>query len=98
MRIQIALVVTAIGLVGASAAAGRTAKLPRSALTPDSVAFRDRLHGILGGGWQGCEYSSGHCRPEGTISVTSDGGRTWRVVRRTARPVVAAAYSRRGNY
>lgn len=98
MRRATALAVITLGLVAASAAAGHTAKLPSSALTPDAVAFRDRLDGILGTGWQGCEFSNGHCTPQGTISVTSDGGRTWTVVRRTSRPVVAAAYWTEGKY
>ncbi|HEX4323911.1 MAG TPA: hypothetical protein VHZ77_04685 [Gaiellaceae bacterium] len=98
MRSGVALVAITIGLVAASGATGHTTGLPHSALTPDAVAFRDRLHGILGGGWQGCEFSNGHCHPQGTISVTSDGGKTWTVVRRTSRPVVATAYWRRGDY
>lgn len=86
------MVVAAIGLIFLSAAAGapaRTAdRLPRSALVPNAVAFLGRLHGVLGTGWENCGFNAG-CRPEGAISITSDGGKTWRLVRRTPRPVVA---------
>src|SRR5437764_8229227 len=98
MRRAIALGVIGVALGAASAAAGGSAGFPRSALTPNAVAFRDRLHGILGSGWQGCEYSHPRCRVAGTISTSSDGGKTWRVVLKTPRPVVAAAYFRRGEY
>ena len=76
------MVVAAVGLIALSAAAGapaRTvARLPRSALVPNAVAFRDRLYGVLG--------------TQGTISATSDGGKTWHVVHRTRSPVVAVAF------
>ncbi|HEY2072134.1 MAG TPA: hypothetical protein VGG88_01025 [Gaiellaceae bacterium] len=44
----------------------------------------------MGTGWQACANQGGAfgCRPQGTISVTSDGGKTWRVLLRTPRPVV----------
>jgi hypothetical protein len=93
MRSRIALAVVLVGLIAVSASAARPSRLPRSALTPNAVAFRDRLHGILGSGWQGCEYRTSPCRTAGAISVTSNGGRTWRVVRRTARPVVYASFA-----
>ena len=98
MPTGIALGVLGTALIAASAAAGGSGGLPGPALTPNAVAFRDRLHGVLGTGWQGCEYSHSRCRVEGTISLTSDGGKTWRVVRQTPRPVVAAAYLARGRY
>ncbi len=82
MRTRVALLVAAVGLFSLSAAAGapaRTvARLPRSALVPNAVAFRDRLYGVLG--------------TQGTISATSDGGKTWHVVHRTRSPVVAVAF------
>jgi photosystem II stability/assembly factor-like uncharacterized protein len=59
---------------------------------PNTIAFRDRLHGVLGAGWESCVDSAFHCRPQGTISLTADGGRTWRVAARTPRPVVAVGY------
>jgi hypothetical protein len=47
----------------------------------------------MGTGWQSCVGSSGFgCRPQGTISLTSDSGKTWRVVLRTPRPVVAVGW------
>jgi hypothetical protein len=96
MRTRVALLVAALGLLALSAAAGAPARtvahLSRSALVPNTVAFADRLHGVLGTGWTGCENRAFHCRPMGTISVTSNGGKTWRVVVRTKRPVVDAAY------
>ena len=50
---------------------------PRAALVPNAIAFRDPSRGLLGTG-----------RTTGTISLTTDGGRTWRVLLRTPRPVV----------
>src|SRR5438874_2038545 len=52
-------------------------------LPPNSVAFRDVHHGAL---------ASGDTRG-GAISLTGDGGRTWRVVLRTKRPVASVAYA-----
>lgn len=53
------------------------------------MAFIDRRHGVLGTGWEGCVNRAFHCRPQGTLSLTADGGKTWRIVLRTSRPVVA---------
>lgn len=90
------MLVAAAALVAVSAVAGASARtgtgLPRSALVPNTVAFIDRLHGILGTGATACVHGGRNCRLQGTISVSSDGGRTWRVVRRTPNPVVSAAY------
>ena len=67
---------------------------PRVALVPNAIAFRDPSRGLLGTGWTPCGFNSGFgCRPQGTISLTSDGGRTWKVVLRTPRPVVAVGSS-----
>jgi hypothetical protein len=47
----------------------------------------------MGTGWQGCaESSTFGCKPQGTVSITSDGGKTWRVLLRTPRPVVSVAW------
>jgi hypothetical protein len=73
--------------VTASASSSSGLLPPR--LVPNAVAFSDRLHGVLGTGWENCGFNDSHCRAEGTIALTSDGGKTWRVVRRTPRPVVA---------
>ena len=76
------MLVAALGLIALSAAvsapARSSAKLPRSALVPNAIAFRDRLHGVLG--------------TQGTISATSDDGQTWHVVRRTSSSVIAVAF------
>lgn len=88
MRRGIALLALGVAL---SAATGiSAASLPRPALVPNAVAFRDRLHGVIGTGFRYCP--SRGCRTAGTVSLTSDGGRTWHVVLRTGRPVVAIGY------
>ncbi|MHB8470588.1 MAG: WD40/YVTN/BNR-like repeat-containing protein [Gaiellaceae bacterium] len=66
---------------------------PRVALVPNAIAFRDPRRGLLGSGWQSCADSAAFgCRPQGTIELTGDGGRTWRVVLRTPRPVVSVTW------
>ncbi|MES1246588.1 MAG: hypothetical protein ABUS54_02815 [Actinomycetota bacterium] len=60
---------------------------PRAALVPNAIVFRDRRHGALGGGLTG---------GTGTVQVTADGGRTWRVVLRTPTPVTAISYAGKG--
>jgi photosystem II stability/assembly factor-like uncharacterized protein len=45
---------------------------------PTAIAFRDPAHGVLG--------------TTRAVEVTGDGGRTWRVVFRTPRPVVSVGY------
>jgi hypothetical protein len=61
------------------------------ALVPNAIAFRSPRYGIMGTGWQSCAHPDFHCRPQGTISLTTDGGRTWKVLLRTPRPVVAVS-------
>jgi hypothetical protein len=85
------MLVAAVALVAAPAAAGRSAgpSLPsRPALAPTAVTFADHLHGELGLASPNCDG----CNPRGAIAVTADGGKTWRVVRHTDRPVVAIAF------
>jgi photosystem II stability/assembly factor-like uncharacterized protein len=65
---------------------------PRVALVPNAIAFRDPQHGIMGTGWQNCAASGWGCRPQGTISITSDGGKTWRVLFRAPRAVFGVGY------
>jgi photosystem II stability/assembly factor-like uncharacterized protein len=65
---------------------------PRVALVPNAIAFRDPSRGLLGAGWTSCSTTGSGCRPQGTIQLTGDGGRTWRVVLRTPRPVTAVAF------
>ncbi|MFL5910913.1 MAG: hypothetical protein ACJ768_10135 [Gaiellaceae bacterium] len=67
---------------------------PRVALVPNAIAFRDPSHGIMGTGWQSCAFTGFGCKPQGTISLTTDGGRTWTVLLRTPRPVVAVSVDR----
>lgn len=65
---------------------------------PNAVAFANRLHGVLGSGWESCLNKAWHCVPSGAISVTSDGGKTWTVARKTPRPVITATYAGHGDY
>jgi photosystem II stability/assembly factor-like uncharacterized protein len=72
-----------------SAGVARSAAPPsRVALVPNAIAFRDPSRGVLGTGWTSCASGGFGCRPQGTISLTTDGGRTWKVVLRTREPVV----------
>jgi photosystem II stability/assembly factor-like uncharacterized protein len=66
---------------------------PRVALVPNAIAFRNATHGVLGTGWSGCTNYQFGCKPQGTISLTTDGGKTWTVTLRTPRPVVAVGWS-----
>jgi photosystem II stability/assembly factor-like uncharacterized protein len=89
---RLAVLVAAPMLVGSSAAgtltAGSSAALVRrTAPVPNAVTFFDRRHGVLAMSYQLCVNQG--CRVKGTISMTSDGGRTWRVVLQTPRPVVS---------
>jgi photosystem II stability/assembly factor-like uncharacterized protein len=45
---------------------------------PLAIAFRDPAHGVLG--------------TSRTIELTADGGKTWKVVLRTPRPVVSVSF------
>jgi hypothetical protein len=90
------MLVAAVALIALSTAASAPARthdrVPSYGLLPNAVAFFDRQHGVLGTGLESCANATFQCRLQGTISVTSDGGRTWHVVVRTKRPVVAVAY------
>lgn len=85
MRTSVAVLVAAVALILLSGASGSPSP-PR--LYPSAVAFSDRLHGKLSFASAECES----CRPGGAIAVTSDGGKTWRVVRHTDRRVVAIGF------
>ena len=61
---------------------------PRAAVVANAIAFRDPSHGVLGTGWTSCGDPGFGCRLQGTISLTTNGGRTWKVVLRTPQPVV----------
>jgi photosystem II stability/assembly factor-like uncharacterized protein len=73
--------------LGAGASGQTTDRATAPALVPSSIAFWNGSDGLIGTG-RGC------CA--GTVSVTSDSGRTYHVVLRTSRPVkwVATAGSR----
>jgi photosystem II stability/assembly factor-like uncharacterized protein len=60
--------------------------LPHTAVVPSAIAFWDARHGLLAA--NSCPRSGGSCRT-GTISLTADGGRTFRVVLHTRRQVLA---------
>jgi hypothetical protein len=79
----------ALGLAAILAGTALAAKPGRVALAPNAIAFRDPQHGLVAAGWLGCESSAYGCKLQGTISKTSDGGKTWKVVHRAPRPVVA---------
>jgi len=83
MKSGVALLVSVVALVVLSTASGSRTSIPRAALYPNTVAFADRMHGALGTGEPG---SHG-----GTIELTSNGGQSWHLVRRTRRPVSAIA-------
>jgi photosystem II stability/assembly factor-like uncharacterized protein len=86
MRSGAAMLVAVVALAVLSTASG--ARSPHSSLYPSAVAFGDRLHGELG-------FTSAHCsgcKPRGAIAVTSDGGKTWSLVRHTDRRVVALSF------
>ena len=72
-----------IALLETTGAPARTSRRVPLSLLPNAVAFVDRSHGVLGTGYR----YRGH--EGGAIELSSDGGRTWHIVRRTATPVVA---------
>jgi len=85
----VVLLVSAVALFVLSGAAGSPSS---QRLVPSAVVFSDRSHGVLG-------LASPHCTgcaASGAIAMTSDGGKTWRVVARTHRRVVAAGYYKYG--
>jgi hypothetical protein len=63
------------------------------ALLPNATAFWDVAHGLLGTGFQYCARAN--CEG-GTISLSEDGGRTSRMLVRTAGPVSWASVAARG--
>ena len=92
MRSGIALVVSTAALVVLLTASGSRATPRPTPLYPNAVAFSDATHGALGTGYP---YGG---NPGGTIQLTSDGGRTWRIALRTPRPVVKLAVEGRDWY
>jgi hypothetical protein len=83
------LLVSAVALSVLSGAAGSASS---QRLMPSAVAFVDRSHGVLGLASRHCPG----CAASGAIAMTSDGGKTWHVVVRTHRRVVAAGYYKDG--
>ena len=59
--------------------------LPPTSPVPTAVAFWDARHGLLGA--RDCTFAA-RCRG-GTIELTTNGGRSFRIVERTRRPVIA---------
>jgi photosystem II stability/assembly factor-like uncharacterized protein len=81
----------------AAEASGTWAKSPRSALAPSALAFYTSTRGLLGTGGVGCSDPAARCRG-GTIQLTSDGGRSWRIVLRTAWAVVSLSIDPQGTW
>jgi photosystem II stability/assembly factor-like uncharacterized protein len=79
-------IVGVLACVGASApTAGSTNTTPAALVVPSAIAFWDSGHGVLGTGT--CPGATrGACRG-GTIELTSNGGRSFRLVLRTRHPV-----------
>jgi photosystem II stability/assembly factor-like uncharacterized protein len=98
MRAGIALVVVVAASGAVATAAARSSAIPRSGLVPSAVAFSDASRGLLGTGELGCSDPTAHCRLRGTIQRTTDGGRTWRIVRRTPWPVVSVSIDAEGDW
>jgi hypothetical protein len=98
MRLGWTLPILCTGVAAAALSAcgsHRVSQPPRVALVPNAIAFRDPLHGIEGTGWTACAADKAFgCRAQGTISATTDGGHSWRVVLRTPRAVVAVGVTR----
>jgi photosystem II stability/assembly factor-like uncharacterized protein len=80
-------IVGVLGCVGAGApTAGVTSAGHAAPLVPYAIAFWDSRHGVLGTGT--CPATTrGACR-EGTIELTSNGGRSFQLVLRTRHPVI----------
>jgi photosystem II stability/assembly factor-like uncharacterized protein len=94
----IGLLLVACALCTTSAAAGNPASLPRSALVPDAIAFFTASRGLLATGELPCSNGAAHCRVTGTIQRTTNGGRTWRIILRTPRPVSSVSIDRQGQW
>lgn len=87
MRTRVAVIGVAAALVSASVSAASPTRItPR--LVPEAVVFSSRTHGVLGFGSANCNG----CRARGALAITADGGKTWVVVLRTSRRVVAIAF------
>lgn len=87
-----------IALLALGVALGAPATPPRSALVPNAIAFATPEHGLLATGELGCSDPTAHCRLGGTIQRTTDAGRTWHVVLRTARPVTSVSIDSAGDW
>jgi photosystem II stability/assembly factor-like uncharacterized protein len=93
--VAVTLAAAAVAVVATidGSAAIATTRVDRVALAPNAIAFRTAEIGFAGTGWTSCVNPAFGCRPRGTISETADGGRSWRVVLATPRPVVAISFS-----
>jgi photosystem II stability/assembly factor-like uncharacterized protein len=91
--VSVLAVATTVAVIAHSGSATPKAHPDRVALAPNAIAFRTAEVGFAGTGWTSCVNPAFGCRPRGTISETADGGRSWRVVLATPRPVVAITFS-----
>lgn len=99
-RVRLLALLAMVVALGISGAASRGAVITPLRLIPNAVAFWDRDHGLIGTGNenhlgssdQACRNSV--CQP-GTISSTSDGGHTTRVLVDTPGPVISVAVAPR---
>lgn len=100
MRKGMVLVVVAfaVAVAAAAAAEGMSSAIPRSGLVPSAIAFSSPSRGLLGTGELGCSDPTAHCRVAGTIQRSTDGGRTWRIVRRTPWPVTSIKIDAEGEW
>jgi photosystem II stability/assembly factor-like uncharacterized protein len=94
----LALGAVVLSLAGADVARGgtRAARPPRvsAPLVPNAIAFWDADRGLIATGFRYCDV--GRCEG-GTISLTTDGGRTSRVLLRTPAPVTWVAVAAQGH-
>jgi hypothetical protein len=83
-------VVGALALAASAAPAFGARSSGRAHFAPDAVAFLDPLHGVLAGSDQTGDNCTPACNPkDATISLTSDGGRSWHVVFHAPRPALS---------
>jgi photosystem II stability/assembly factor-like uncharacterized protein len=80
-------IVGVLACVGASAPThGLITTAPQAPVVPYAIAFWDSQHGLLGTG--SCPRATRGTCVEGSVRLTSNGGRSFRVVLRTRHPVI----------
>jgi photosystem II stability/assembly factor-like uncharacterized protein len=72
-------------VVASAPTGGLMSKAPAAPTVPYAIAFWDSRHGLLGTGT--CPGATGACR-EGTIELTSNGGRSFKLVLRTRHRII----------